>query len=124
DPQRAGVHDDYYHPILIDLFACACVVSDRLRSPHYQGDRCPSDSVMGEVVGDFYGGALYDRGYAVRLDILLIYALDRLEPVGMHQTPEGFVPAAPPPPEESCAFTFKRPEQKQKALLGIIKILR
>jgi hypothetical protein len=28
------------------------------------------------------------------------------------------------PPEASCCFTFKHPDQKQKALLGLVKILR
>src|SRR5262249_39926237 len=106
------------------LHATPCLVTQEgLRCPHYEGrDR---GGVMGAFVSDFYGGALYDRGYAVRLDILTLYALEALEPVGMEWTPDGPIPSrVPPSPTESSAFTFKHPDQKPSALLGIIKILR
>ena len=124
DPRRKGVHSAMYRDFTIHLHATACLVTDEgLRSPHYEG-RAPG-SMMGAFVSDFYGGTLYDRGYAVRLDLLMLYDLDALDPVPIRWTPEGPVPSTEPAsPTESSAFTFKQPDQKQKALLGIVKILR
>jgi hypothetical protein len=124
NPNREGVHAAMFKDFTIHLHATPCLVTEQgLRCPHYDAGGC--DSVMGKVVSDFYGGTLYDRGYAIRLDILMVYALDELEPVRMHWTPEGPAPSpGPPSPTESCAFIFKHPDQKRKALVGIIKILR
>lgn len=122
DPQRKGIHEDFYRPFTVDLFAAPGVVADRLRSLRSKDD--PSASVMATILELFCTGALADRGYSIRIDILMIYDLDQLEPVPMKWTPQGVVPAAPPPREESCDFTFKYPDQKQKALQGVIKILR
>lgn len=119
DPQRKGVHDDY-HQFAADVWAGPCLVSNGLHAYEQEGP-----SVMAELVDHFYGGTMADRGYAVRLDIILIYDLDQLEPISLQRTPDGPVPLPIPRlPTESYAFNFKRPEQKRQALLGIIKILR
>ncbi len=117
DPQRKGVHEDYYYPFTCDLWAGPCLVSHGLHAPEVEGP-----SVMGDLVDHFYGGTLADRGYSIRIDLLLVYDLDQLE-VPMQWTPEGFVPPTIPP-TESYTFNFKHPDQKQRALLGIIKLLR
>jgi len=88
------------------LHALECRVTDRLQSPHYEDARCPSGSVMGEVVADFYGGARLDRGYSVRLDVLMLYDLAQMETL------------------DECYFRFRDPMRKQDALLGLIAILR
>src|SRR5436305_4661581 len=80
DPNRAGVHDDFYRGFTIDLFAVACLVSDGLDCPHYRGDRCSTGSVAGELLSDCYGGAKIDRGYALRIDVLMVYDLNQLAP--------------------------------------------
>jgi hypothetical protein len=67
--------------------------------------------MMAEFVEIFYDGALIDRGYSVRLDLLMIYDLDALEPVGAL------------PLEECCEYSFMDLTDKRNALLGIIKIL-
>ncbi len=79
---------------------------------------------MGEVVDLFYGGTLADRGYAIRLDIIMIYDLNQLEPCPIQWTSGRANRGPAPPPEENCAFNFKHPERKPEALLAIIKILR
>lgn len=67
---------------------------------------------MAETLLLFYEGTLADRGYSIRLDILMLYDLDQLQPVD-----DGL-------PEESYEFMFKYPDRKQEALLGVIKIFR
>jgi len=67
---------------------------------------------MADMVLHFYEGTLADRGYSIRLDILMLYDLDQLQPV-YDQVPE-----------ESYEFAFKHPERKHEALVGLIKILR
>jgi hypothetical protein len=113
DPQREGL---YYEPCEASntpIHAGPHIVSQELRSLRSKHASLPS--AMAEVVEIFYGGALADRGYSVRLDILMIYRLDLLAV---------FPPDPDVPPEESCCFTFRHPDRKLEALLGIIKILR
>ena len=71
-------------------------------------------SVMAEAVQIFYEGALADRGYSVRLDVLMLYDLDQLLPVC----------AGPYLPLDCYEWTFKDPNKKREALLGVIKVLR
>jgi hypothetical protein len=35
---------------------------------------------LAEVVGAFYGGTRLERGFPLRLDLRMVYALDRLAP--------------------------------------------
>jgi hypothetical protein len=44
--------------------------------------------------------------------VVMIYDLEQLEPV------------EDAPPEECYEFAFKHPERRDKALLGVIKLLR
>lgn len=106
DSQREGLY--YARDEVSDIWAGPCLVTqDGLKSQeNLEG------SVMGEVTLLFYEGALADRGYSVRLDIVMLYDLDKLQPVNAHV------------PEECYEFAFKHPDRKQEALLGVIKILR
>ena len=106
DPNKEGLHYGPQIPGNVTLHALKCRVTDRLRSPHYEGERCPSGSVMGEVVDNFYGGARLDRGYSVRLDVLMVYSLDQMEMLG------------------TCYYRFRDPARKQDAMLGLVAILR
>jgi hypothetical protein len=127
DPDREAVHGDFGTGVRIDLHAGPHIVTDRLRSlrPKDREEAAqPGYSAMGKLVSLFYGGALADRGYSIRLDVILIYDLDQLQPCPIQWTSEGPMPGPPPPPEASCEFTFKHPDQKQQALLGVIKITR
>ena len=111
DPSRGGVHDDWGPDY---LHAGPCVVT----SEGLQGEKHIDGSVMAKVVGLFDVGTLADRGYSIRIDLLLIYDLDQLVP------PPYLPEEAPTDPLRSYSFTFKDPNQKQKALLGVIKLLR
>ncbi len=107
DPQRNGRY--YSRDAKDDIWAGACLVTEEgLKSDeeHLEG------SLMAEVTHLFYEGTLADRGYSVRLDVVMLYDLDQLQPLNDS------------PPEECYEFTFKYPDRKQEALLGIIKILR
>jgi hypothetical protein len=108
DAKREGVHYPEEYPTAI--FACPCEVTQKLTSAHYQ-DRLEFGSVMAECVGDFYKGALADRGYSIRLDLLLVY--DRQQLLGV---PNDDV-------EDCCLYAFRQPDRKRDALLGIVKIL-
>jgi hypothetical protein len=106
DPHREGLY--YARDEVSDIFAGPCLVTkEGLKS---QDDL--DGSVMAGTVLIFYEGTLADRGYSIRLDILMLYDLDQLQPVTDNV------------PEECYEFAFKHPDRKQEALLGVIKILR
>src|SRR5579871_1880790 len=116
DPNRLGVHADYYRNFTIDLHASPCFFTEQAPI---------GDSGMADAISHFYGGTMADRGYPIRLDLLMLYDLDQLAPVAIKWTPEGPQPSdVPPPPTESFEFTFRYPDRKQQALVGIVKILR
>jgi hypothetical protein len=127
DPDREAVHGDFGSGVPIDLHAGPYLVSERVRSLRTKDQprvAQPDYTAMGSLVRIFYGGAIADRGYPVRLDILMVYDLDQLQPAGIQWTAGEARPGPPPPPEESCDFTFKHPDRKPEALLGIIQLLR
>ncbi len=101
DPNREGVLHDFYKGRGIDLFALAY-------------DQAKGAEIMAETIENFYEGALQDRGYRVKLDVVLVYDLSQLEfvPVDYGNGDMG-----------RDAFRFKDPANKAKALLGIIKIV-
>lgn len=67
-----------------------------------------------ELLDDFYHGAQGDRGYHLRIDLVMIYDAAKLTLVE-HLYGENI--------EESDGFVFNEPEHKTDALLGMIKIL-
>jgi hypothetical protein len=120
DPKRKSIFHEYYQGINIDLHVSACVVSQGvLRS--LRGSWQQLSSVMAEVVELFYSGTLVDRGYSVRLDVITVYDLNQLEEI-----PElaSLFPDAKKETGPGCGLNFKQPDQKQKALLGVVKTLR
>jgi hypothetical protein len=106
DPHREGLY--YARDAVSDIHAGPCIVTEA----GLQAQKHLESSVMAKVLRLFYVGALADRGYSIRLDILTLYDLNQLEPVQ-----DGL-------PEESYEFAFKHPDRKREALLGVIKILR
>ncbi|MBU0612893.1 hypothetical protein KKB10_02645 [Patescibacteria group bacterium] len=79
---------------------------------------CPS--MFGDIVKKFYENVLLDRGYRVRIDVLIIYNANKLlRAKKIDQKAEGARPEL-----EKCLYKFKDPEHKQDALVGIVKILR
>lgn len=99
------------------MHALPCEVSNLGLVSDYYGK---AKSVMAEGLKDSYEGALLDRGYSLRLDILLIYDLNQLiQAQKVDETKPSVAPHLEP-----LLFRFKNPEQKRRALLGIVKILR
>lgn len=67
-----------------------------------------------ELLNDFYHGAQGDRGYHLRIDLVMIYDSTKLTLVE-HLYGDDI--------EESDGFVFNDPDRKADALLGIIKVL-
>jgi hypothetical protein len=125
DPQRKGVHDDLDKEFAIDLHAVSIMYKDEMVCPHYSGERCETGSAIGELLSDCHGGAVVDRGYALRIDVIMIYDLDQLKSAPLTWTDKGPTHTdSPISPQETCTFQFKNPANKKGALLGIIKIER
>jgi len=108
DPNRKGVDHEVFEPYKPDFQAGFCTVGKN----HF-GEGA-------DFIKKFYENVLLDRGYRLRLDLLVIYDLhqliqaDKIDKV-KPDVSEHLVP---------YLFRFKDPEHKQKALLGIIKLLR
>jgi hypothetical protein len=111
DPHREGLY--YSCEEVSHIWAGPCLVTQEgLTSQVLPLSEELEGSFMAEVTLLFYEGALADRGYSVRVDVVMLYDLDQLQPVNAH------------PPDECYEFAFKYPDRKQEALLGVIKILR
>ncbi len=57
---------------------------------------------------DFYDSARAERGYPLRIDLLLAYDLEQLRAV---------------PEQASMSFAFRDPTRKRDALLAIVNVL-
>jgi len=104
DAARKGIgyHVGYDQGKRIDFFGTAVKVTSG------------TDIFMTELLNDFYYGALGDRGYHLRIDLVMIYDSAKLTLVE-HLYGDDI--------EESDGFIFKDPSRKADALLGIIKVL-
>jgi hypothetical protein len=81
-------------------------------------DRFPT--LFGDMVYDFYEHAPLDRGYPVRIDLMVLYNPDRLVLAGLFNSRSPRVS----PELEKYLYRFKDRKNKKEALLGIVKILR
>lgn len=77
-------------------------------------------TLFGTTIYNFYVNTPFDRGYAVRIDLLLIYDPARLEQAKL-VNPQYKKPRAG---LEQFLYKFKDPQSKCDALLGIVKIER
>lgn len=105
DPNRKGVEgfDDYN----VDFQAGFGTVGENLKG---EG---------ADIIQKFYENTLLDRGYRLRIDLLLIYDLSQLAKAEKYPGKEGVHPRLEP-----YLFKFRNPENKPGALIGVIKILR
>jgi hypothetical protein len=102
DPHRVGDRYENIDNKHIDLFGVPADVSN--------------DSEIAQViVWGFYHSAKAVHGQPIRIDILTVYDADQLEQV--HHQYEGRDDI------KDDGFTFKYPENRTKALLGIIRIV-
>ncbi len=101
DPARKmSVAHDFYTDKGVEIFATPVKVTDDLR-------------LMNEVLKDFYEGALGDRGYSLKIDLLVIYDFDQLVTIPIRYD-DGV---------GKEAFKFKDPDKKSNTLRGFIKII-
>jgi hypothetical protein len=100
DPQRRmSVAHDFYTKKGVDIFASEVKVNSKL-------------TLMDEVIKDFYEGALADRGYSLKIDLITIYDKSQLDALPI-QYADGV---------GQDAFRFKYPDKKTDAILGFITI--
>ncbi len=110
DPDRKGVAHEEFDPYKPDIQAGIVTI------------------VHGKIIGEsfaedirrFYENALLDRGYRLRIDLIVLYdpkQFIRAEKID-------FTKPSVEPHLEEYLWKFKNPERKQDALVGLIKILR
>jgi hypothetical protein len=110
DPARKGVCYEEFSPYGVDFQAGSIEIRDgRLTEPYGK-----------DLIKLFYENVLLDRGYRLRLDLILLYdpqQIVRADKVD-HTKP------SVAPHLEEMLWRFKDPSHKEQALLGIIQLLR
>lgn len=110
DPSRKGVAHEEFEPYRPDIQAGEITIKD--------------GKIVGESFGEdirrFYENALVDRGYRLRIDLIVLY-----DPAQMVRA-EKLDDSKPgvDPHLEQYLWRFKDSENKPKAVKGIIKILK
>jgi hypothetical protein len=100
DPNRKmSVAHDFYKEKGVELFAVPIKSGEIIEI----GEEC---------VEDFAIGAIQDRGYALRIDLIIVYNLQQLQDIPI-QYDDGI---------GKDAFCFKDKDNKKDAVLGFIKI--
>lgn len=110
DPCRKGVCHEEFEPYNADLQAGSIEIRNgKLTEPFGAG-----------LIKLFYENVLLDRGYRLRIDLILLFDPEQMiqaEKVD-HSKPSVRLEL------EQCLWRFKDSDHKQKALVGVIKILR
>jgi len=105
DPDRKGVEG--FENYEVDFQAGFCTVGK-----NHSGEGA-------DFIQKFYENVLLDRGYRLRVDLLLVYDLHQLVRAKKIDSDKSGVD----PRLEPYLFKFKNQQQKKQALLGIIKLL-
>lgn len=110
DPNRKSVASEGFEPYKPDLQAGEIIIKDgKVISEPFSED-----------VRRFYENTLLDRGYRLRIDLIVLY-----DPKQMAQAEKvDHTKPSTQPHLEQYLWRFKDTENKPKALIGIIKILR
>lgn len=116
DPKRKGVCHDEFSGYDYDIQAGTFAI--KRGKLIVKGNDYPS--IFGDIVYHFYEHTPLDRGYHVRIDLLLIYDPTKLEKARKVN------PKAPPVRRKLINFLykFKNPKNKKDALLSIVKIMK
>lgn len=123
DLHRKGVHHEMDKEFGIELHAIAVKHEKHFVCPHYQKKGKEEISAVGAFLQDFYHGAIIDRAYPLRIDLLLFYQLDLLLPAPIKWGEKGAVFSKEKlDPKLSSCFRFKHPEKKQQALMGLLEL--
>lgn len=116
DPKRKGVCHDEFSGYDYDIQAETFEIK---KGKLVVGSR-DYPTVFGDVIHHFYEHTPLDRGYAVRIDLLIIYDPKKLRKARKKH------PRARSVRRKLINFLykFKDPRNKRDALLGIVKIMR
>lgn len=110
DPTRKGVAHEEFEPYKPDLQAGEIIVD---------GGKLGGES-FSEDVRRFYENTLIDRGYRLRIDLLVLYDRGQMIKAEKVDTDK---PSVAPHLEEYL-WRFKNPDNKPEAVVGIVKILK
>jgi hypothetical protein len=117
DPERKGVCHEQYSVYDYDIQAGSFEIKNG-KIVIEETDTYPT--LFGDTIHDFYENAPQDRGYPVRIDIIVLYDSNKLEPATLiSEKPTGVTPQL-----AKYLYKFKERDNKRDALLGIVKILR
>ncbi len=78
------------------------------------------DSEFGDIIYHFYEHTLLDRGYPLRIDVLMIYDSKLVVPATRVRTDLPDVN----PNLSNCLYRFVNPDKKRDALIAVVKILK
>jgi hypothetical protein len=117
DPSRKGVYHEQFSVYDYDIQAGSFEIRDG-NIVIEASDTYPT--LFGDTIYDFYENAPQDRGYPVRIDILVFYDIDKLELAKLKNP----VSKEVDPRLAKYLYRFKDRGKKKDALLGIVKILR
>ena len=110
DPTRKGVAHEEFDPYKPDIQAGEIII---------ENGKIVGES-FGEDVRRFYENTLIDRGYRVRVDLIVLYDPDQLvKAEKVDHTKSSVAPHL-----EEYLWRFKNAENKAVAVKGIIKILK
>jgi len=117
NPKRKGVCHEEFCEYNYDIQASSFKIKHAHLLPN-KDDKYPS--IFGDIIYNFYENTIKDRGYSVKIDLLLIYNSNKLvkaKKIDFHikRNRKGW---------DKHLYKFKHPENKKDALLGIIKILK
>ncbi len=110
DPNRKGVAHEEFEPYKADLQAGEIII---------QNNKLIGES-FSEDIRRFYENTLLDRGYRLRIDLIVLYDPDQMvRAEKIDQTKPSVEPHL-----EEYLWRFKDPQNRPNAVKGIIKILR
>jgi hypothetical protein len=115
DPERKEVCFDEFCMYDHDIQAGSFKIKD-----HKIISNDSNESMFGDTIKKFYENVLLDRGYRVRIDILIIYDADKF--LRAQKIKERIKSVRSE--LEACLYKFKDPKNKREALVEIVKILR
>lgn len=117
DPERNSVGHEQFSAYDYDIQAGSFEIRNS-KIVIDESDTYPT--LFGDTIYDFYENAPHDRGYPVRIDLLVLYDIKKLEPAKLINPKAAGVD----PRLEKYLYKFKDRENKKDALVGIVKILR
>jgi hypothetical protein len=117
NPERKGVCHEQFSVYDYDIQAGSFEIRNS-KIVIEESDTYPT--LFGDTIYDFYENAPQDRGYPVRIDILIFYDNSKLKPAKLIN-PKATCVA---PRLEKYLYKFKYRENKKDALSGVVKILR